>query len=261
VSYLQSGQVKATSDLRTALVSASTELAELDRLCSEDQIAERDMLLATTDAARVVAYREAADIRKLADTGWAAIGAGAGLPGDVRSALSTLRRQYAEFLDDVDAQQKTLAPIDPSSAEGAAALNVVREHTATARAKIKTVRDLMAVRVERARRDTDATVTTIRGVVLSVGLVGLVLLVGASVLIARSITRPLRALGERMAQIADGDGDLTARLVDTARDEIGAVARGRTGSSRASRVWWGRWRPRAARLPGRWRGSLRCPAS
>src|SRR5436305_5394246 len=70
VSYAQGGQIEAASAQRAALGLVDRHLAELDRLCSEDQIAERDMLLATTDPARAQAATEAADIRKLADAEW-----------------------------------------------------------------------------------------------------------------------------------------------------------------------------------------------
>ena len=44
-------------------------------------------------------------------------------------------------------------------------------------------------------------------------------------LITRSIVRPLHDLDERLADIADGDGDLTARVDESRHDELGAVAR------------------------------------
>ncbi len=48
--------------------------------------------------------------------------------------------------------------------------------------------------------------------------------VGLSLLIARSVTRPMLALDGRLREIASGDGDLTSRLEVTGRDEIGRVA-------------------------------------
>ncbi|MFD0525592.1 methyl-accepting chemotaxis protein [Paractinoplanes durhamensis] len=44
-------------------------------------------------------------------------------------------------------------------------------------------------------------------------------------LLIRSITRPLRMLNRRLSEIADGDGDLTQRVHDDSRDEIGEAAR------------------------------------
>ncbi|GAB2570520.1 chemotaxis sensory transducer [Paractinoplanes abujensis] len=54
-----------------------------------------------------------------------------------------------------------------------------------------------------------------------------VVLLGAMLafLLVRSITRPLRDLNDRLAEIADGDGDLTQRVHDDGRDELGQAAR------------------------------------
>jgi methyl-accepting chemotaxis protein len=46
-----------------------------------------------------------------------------------------------------------------------------------------------------------------------------------AVLIARSITRPLTTLSARLTEIADGDGDLTQRVDDSATDELGSLGR------------------------------------
>ena len=55
---------------------------------------------------------------------------------------------------------------------------------------------------------------------------GLVVTVGATFFITASIIRPLRRLDAALTDIADGDGDLTARLDASSNDELGAVARG-----------------------------------
>lgn len=44
-------------------------------------------------------------------------------------------------------------------------------------------------------------------------------------LLARSMTRPLVALRERMAEIASGDGDLTQRVDESRSDEVGQLGR------------------------------------
>jgi methyl-accepting chemotaxis protein len=54
-----------------------------------------------------------------------------------------------------------------------------------------------------------------------------VVLMGASLalLLIKSITRPLRSLNDRLAEIAGGDGDLTQRIRDDSHDEVGVAAR------------------------------------
>ncbi len=61
------------------------------------------------------------------------------------------------------------------------------------------------------------------------GIVILFILFGTLVLatiLGRTITRPLALVTQRLGEIAEGEGDLTQRLDDTRRDEIGALARG-----------------------------------
>ena len=57
------------------------------------------------------------------------------------------------------------------------------------------------------------------------GVAGLLLSVLISVIVIRSISGPLRALQLRLVDIADGDGDLRARLGETGQDELTVVAR------------------------------------
>ncbi|MCX4050225.1 methyl-accepting chemotaxis protein [Aeromonas caviae] len=54
----------------------------------------------------------------------------------------------------------------------------------------------------------------------------LVLALGTMLVIARSITGPIRQMVSLVDDIADGDGDLTKRLESRSRDELGALARG-----------------------------------
>lgn len=56
-------------------------------------------------------------------------------------------------------------------------------------------------------------------------IVALVLAVVLPLLISRSIITPLNKLSSRLAEIANGDGDLTVSLDDKAKDETGDVAR------------------------------------
>jgi methyl-accepting chemotaxis protein len=60
---------------------------------------------------------------------------------------------------------------------------------------------------------------------LAAGLGVVIMGLALAVLLVRSITRPLRTLNRRLREIADGDGDLTQRVGDDSRDEIGEAAR------------------------------------
>ncbi|MFB9446412.1 methyl-accepting chemotaxis protein [Dactylosporangium vinaceum] len=63
-----------------------------------------------------------------------------------------------------------------------------------------------------------------RRTVWIVGLAGLLVAAAVAVGVVASIARPLRALDARLTDIADGDGDLTARLEEGGRDELATVA-------------------------------------
>ncbi|WP_433604103.1 methyl-accepting chemotaxis protein [Dactylosporangium sp. CA-139114] len=56
------------------------------------------------------------------------------------------------------------------------------------------------------------------------GVAGLLVAAAVALVVVASIARPLRALDARLTDIADGDGDLTARLEEDGRDELAAVA-------------------------------------
>jgi methyl-accepting chemotaxis protein len=74
--------------------------------------------------------------------------------------------------------------------------------------------------------DADAAKDKAQATLIGVG-VAIVFLAGIMALILiRSITRPLASLNHRFAEIADGDGDLTQRVGDSSRDEVGEAARG-----------------------------------
>jgi methyl-accepting chemotaxis protein len=63
----------------------------------------------------------------------------------------------------------------------------------------------------------------LRTTILVGALLTLLLAAGATFLVARRVVAPLDALRSRMEEIADGDGDLTARVDETRTDEIGRL--------------------------------------
>ncbi|MER7278326.1 methyl-accepting chemotaxis protein [Dactylosporangium sp. NPDC000244] len=59
----------------------------------------------------------------------------------------------------------------------------------------------------------------------TVGVIALALSILLAVALSLSVIRPLRALHDRLADIAEGDGDLTRRLTVSGHDEFSAVSR------------------------------------
>jgi len=93
-----------------------------------------------------------------------------------------------------------------------------------AAAAMQKLTDLSTAALKTAVSDASADAGHNKVVVLLVLLLGLVL-VGVVVLaVIRSITTPLVALRDRLADIADGDGDLTARVEEDGSDEVTEIS-------------------------------------
>jgi methyl-accepting chemotaxis protein len=78
--------------------------------------------------------------------------------------------------------------------------------------------------VEGSTQSLLADVTTTRGLVSVLLLLGLLIGGGGGLLLARSITRPMRVAVEAMEDISEGEGDLTRRLQVHGQDEMGQLA-------------------------------------
>ncbi|BDY05210.1 methyl-accepting chemotaxis protein [Ferrimonas sp. YFM] len=75
------------------------------------------------------------------------------------------------------------------------------------------------------RSENLALVTQMRNTVILAGLAALAIGIGVAWFIGRGITQPIEATTATMANIADGDGDLTLRLDDKGHDELADLAR------------------------------------
>jgi methyl-accepting chemotaxis protein len=73
-------------------------------------------------------------------------------------------------------------------------------------------------------RGAEASARHGQQLMIGTGAAGLVLLLVIAYAIMRSIGGPLRQLRQRLDDIADGDGDLRARLPESGRDELSGVA-------------------------------------
>ncbi|HYY11750.1 MAG TPA: methyl-accepting chemotaxis protein [Kineosporiaceae bacterium] len=69
-----------------------------------------------------------------------------------------------------------------------------------------------------------ADVQALRRLTAVLALVALLLAGGVAVVLARRMVRPVEQLRDRMAEIADGDGDLTVRMDESRQDELGQLA-------------------------------------
>lgn len=85
-----------------------------------------------------------------------------------------------------------------------------------------------SIDAESARAVSVTEATSQRAATVMLLVAGAAVLLGGllAALLIRSITRPLATLNIRLAEIADGDGDLTQRIDDHSRDEVGQAAGG-----------------------------------
>jgi methyl-accepting chemotaxis protein len=75
------------------------------------------------------------------------------------------------------------------------------------------------------RHSAVSTASLARVLTIGFGVGALLLALSLALVITRSITRPLSSLEARLRDIADGEGDLTQRVDESRRDELGAVGR------------------------------------
>ncbi|GAA3149718.1 methyl-accepting chemotaxis protein [Planomonospora alba] len=165
---------------------------------------------------------------------------------EAKDRVGTLLDETATLTADNAAQQKRIASlrslidakftemqqtIDLRRAEGFEAARavvlsdkgkaVMDEIRATLTEMHQAEESLLTVRAAEA----DSTASTTKNVVLFGTSLAAVVLLGMGWTLTRSITRPVDALARRLREIADGDGDLTQRVDESRRDEIGTLGK------------------------------------
>jgi len=149
------------------------------------------------------------------------------LTADEAAELTTARTKFDEFMA---LDQKVIAGYRLGTPEATAEANawvlgeeitIFGDMADAVQAIGQRAADAAVTAVANAKSDADAARTQV--------LAGLVAAIAASIFLAlvisRSIGGPLRKLRARLVDIAEGDGDLTARLDEDRRDEMGDVGR------------------------------------
>jgi len=221
VTFVSLGTVHSSSDLRTVLNKANVPLIDLDMQQSNVQIAERDALLATSPAERQAATDQYTGIQHAVAADWSTLQA-LTLPAEVADSVSALRAAYTTYLNDVTAQISALASIDPASPAAGAALRAEADRAGALEQKITTTRDLAQHHVNAARAASDHAMAALKTTIVVALVLGLSALIGISVVVARSITRPLQRMVSALARVAERD--LTTSVEVAGRDEISQMA-------------------------------------
>ncbi|MFI7542355.1 methyl-accepting chemotaxis protein [Actinoplanes sp. NPDC049599] len=142
-------------------------------------------------------------------------------------------------IDSITARFDDFMALDRTIAEdyrGGTAAGLGRANTLVAVDEIKIFNEITvdvdalttAIDAEATAAVDDATAAAGRSAQVMVAVGILTVLFGAvlAFLLIRSVVRPLGVLNHRLAEIADGDGDLTQRIQDHGRDEITQAAGG-----------------------------------
>ncbi|MFC1862995.1 methyl-accepting chemotaxis protein [Thermodesulfobacteriota bacterium] len=73
--------------------------------------------------------------------------------------------------------------------------------------------------------EANNAVNTLKILMLVIAVIGFIVILGIGIILPRSIIRPINKVVARIKDIAEGEGDLTLRLDEISRDEVGALAR------------------------------------
>jgi methyl-accepting chemotaxis protein len=151
----------------------------------------------------------------------------ADLVADQSALLSQAREAFESFMR-IDA--KIVAGYRDGSAAAVRAANDLASGDSLAEfgKASQATADLAAKVSDDGIRTTRAAASAARGgrqVMIVAGVVGLLVSILFAYVVTRSIIRPLSELRTRLNEIADGDGDLRARLAEDGGDELTHVAR------------------------------------
>jgi methyl-accepting chemotaxis protein len=147
--------------------------------------------------------------------------AAVGLPSAMAATFATNRADFTSFSAFIT-DFVTSAVAAPASVSSR--LGEIATRNKTTDDEIGSLGDTITAAVAQERKDMDSVVRTTRWLSIGVTLVGLILLLGISIPLVRSISRPVVRLGEVIAALSNGD--LTKRTGITSRDELGKMASG-----------------------------------
>jgi methyl-accepting chemotaxis protein len=113
---------------------------------------------------------------------------------------------------------------ETSARAEALTLGDAKKHFELMRDQLDKLTDINLELANKASQQANATYRSVTTVLLLTVLVGVLAGLSLVWLIARLITRPVNAMVDGLKDIAEGEGDLTKRLDETAKDELGDLA-------------------------------------
>jgi methyl-accepting chemotaxis protein len=216
-------ELQRLSHEQTTLGQAQAHLVDMDMQQSNATIALNRALLATNDAERQQADKLLADAADAAGADLDKIH-GLALPQAATEPLAVLEQDYEQYLSAEQDALATAKATDPGSAAAKQVLAADDERAGVILQRLTDTRDQLGGLVEQAIEQADAKAASVTYTVIATLLVAVVLLGGIGLALVRTVRGALYQLRDRMTDIAEGEGDLTARLPDQANDETGDVA-------------------------------------
>jgi methyl-accepting chemotaxis protein len=216
-------ELQRLSHEQTTLGQAQAHLVDMDMQQSNATIALNRALLATNDAERQQADKLLADAADAAGADLDKIH-GLALPQAATEPLAVLEQDYEQYLSAEQDALATAKATDPGSAAAKQVLAADDERAGVILQRLTDTRAQLGGLVEQAIEQADAKAASVTYTVIATLLVAVVLLGGIGLALVRTVRGALYQLRDRMTDIAEGEGDLTARLPDQANDETGDVA-------------------------------------
>jgi methyl-accepting chemotaxis protein len=142
-----------------------------------------------------------------------------------RKELAVATNAFDEYMRTDNRIVTLLRQGTPEATADAEAL-VLERSAALAEVVFTNINDLEHITLDDARdaeHEAASAASLSRWLMIGVSVVAFLFAFGMATLVVRSIVGPLADLRDRLRDIADGDGDLTQRVDDHRRDELGAV--------------------------------------
>jgi methyl-accepting chemotaxis protein len=146
----------------------------------------------------------------------------------MQEKATALAERYGAIMQRVMGNDDALYEMKTRQLSQAAALRALDDQLGQSRSAVLATLDQLSQSAQAVVRDVEAssssTASTARTMLLIGGLIVAALMLAVGVLLLRRIIKPLQFISHRMDEIANGDGDLTARIKLDRADEMGQLA-------------------------------------
>ena len=201
-----------------AMAQINAEVLKVDIEHANSQIATRDALLATDEAAVQAAAQSQAETVKLAASSFAAMPL-AQAPTDVRQAVAELKASLDQYMTQSTRELPGQGRAALNGESPKAALEALERRVVAVDELMGSTEDLAETRGAEATADLASAMGTLRTVVMVALIVGVIAVLGVAYWVGRSIRRPLVQMLEASARMSQGD--FTFELHDVTKDETG----------------------------------------